>query len=116
MGGPLMKTYPLSKAGQAIADGIEGRKRWVVVPRWARALILARTLIQPLVEKQAQGHAAEADAAFMRDIEERGVAAASGPVGPGGEAARMVAPETPRGGEADVLAGEPEPEREPAAG
>ena len=33
------QTYPLSKAGQAIADGIEGRKRWIVVPAWARALI-----------------------------------------------------------------------------
>jgi NAD(P)-dependent dehydrogenase (short-subunit alcohol dehydrogenase family) len=97
MGGPMSRTYPLSKAGQAIADGIEGRKRWVVVPSWARVLIFARTLIQPLLEKQAGVHAAEADAAFMRDIEERGVAAASGPVGPGGEAARRVAPEVPAG-------------------
>lgn len=113
MGGPMNKTYPLSKAGQAIADGIEERKRWVVVPRWARALIVARTLLQPLIDRQSQGHAAEADAAFLQDIEERGLAAASGPVGPGGEAARRVAPETPRGGEADVAA---EREREPAAG
>src|SRR5215218_2232117 len=77
MGGPMNRTYPLSKAGQAIADGIEGRKRWVVVPAWARALVFARTVLQPLIEKQAEGHAAEADAAFLRDIEERGVAAAS---------------------------------------
>ena len=111
--GPLNKTYPLSMAGKAIADGIEGRKRWIVVPTWARALIVARSLVQPLVVKQAQGHAAEADAAFMQDIEERGVAAASGPVGPGGEAARRAAPETPRGGEAEELLAA---EREPAAG
>jgi hypothetical protein len=52
---------------------------------------------------------------FMKDVEERGAEAASGPVGPGGQAARKVAPETPRGGEADELA-ESEPEREPAAG
>jgi len=88
MGGPLGKTYPLSKAGQAIADGIEGRKRWIVVPGWARAAIFLPTFMQPLIEKQSEGHAAEADAAFLADIEERGVAAASGPVGPGGEAAR----------------------------
>ena len=35
------------------------------------------------------------------DVEERGVAAASGPVGPGGQAALSVQPETPRGGEAE---------------
>jgi NAD(P)-dependent dehydrogenase (short-subunit alcohol dehydrogenase family) len=110
MGGPLSKTYPLSKAGKAIADGIEGRKRWIVVPAWARAMIVARTLIQPLIEKQSQGYVEEADAAFLQDVEERGLAAASGPVGPGGEAARKAAPETPRGGEAEEL------EREPAAG
>jgi NAD(P)-dependent dehydrogenase (short-subunit alcohol dehydrogenase family) len=113
MGGPLNKTYPLSKAGQAIADGIENRSRWVVVPRWARALIVLRTVFQPLIERQSQVHAAEADALFMKDVEERGVEAASGPVGPGGQAARKAAPETPRGGEAEGLA---EPEREPAAG
>jgi NAD(P)-dependent dehydrogenase (short-subunit alcohol dehydrogenase family) len=118
MTGPLAKTYPLAKAGKAIADGIEGRKRWIVVPGWARAMIFARTLIQPLIEKQSQEHAAEADAAFMRDVEERGAAVASGPVGPGGLAALSVQPETPRGGEADKVSTElpAEAEREPAAG
>ena len=48
----------------------------------------------------------------MKDVEERGAEAASGPVGPGGQAARKAAPETPRGGEADAAA---EAEREPAA-
>jgi NAD(P)-dependent dehydrogenase (short-subunit alcohol dehydrogenase family) len=118
IGGPLGKTYPLSQAGQAIADGIEGRKRWIVVPPWARALIVARTIIQPLLERQSGEHAAEADAIFARDVEERGAAAASGPVGPGGQAALTVQPETPRGGEADRIesAPAPEAEREPAAG
>jgi NAD(P)-dependent dehydrogenase (short-subunit alcohol dehydrogenase family) len=126
MGGPLSKTYPLSKAGQAIADGIEGRKRWIVVPSWARAMIVARTVIQPLIERQSREQAAEVDAAFIRDIEERGEAAASGPVGPGGQAALRVQPETPRGGEADKIETAAETvqretvtepaEREPAAG
>jgi NAD(P)-dependent dehydrogenase (short-subunit alcohol dehydrogenase family) len=118
MTGPLNKTYPLSKAGKAIADGIEKRSRWIVVPPWARVMIVARTLIQPLVEKQSQRHIAEVDQAFLRDIDERGVAAASGPVGPGGLAALRVQPETPRGGEADKVppAEEVEAAREQAAG
>jgi NAD(P)-dependent dehydrogenase (short-subunit alcohol dehydrogenase family) len=107
MTGPLSKTYPLSKAGKAIADGIENRSRWVVVPGWARATIVARTIVQPLVERMSQEHVAETDAAFLRDIDERGLAAASGPVGPGGMAALHVQPETPRGGEADKVPPEP---------
>jgi NAD(P)-dependent dehydrogenase (short-subunit alcohol dehydrogenase family) len=103
IGGPLNKTYPLSMAGKAIADGIEGRKRWIVVPPWARALIVGRTVFQPLIDRQSREQAAEADAMFMRDVEERGAAVASGPVGPGGMAALRVQPETPRGGEADKV-------------
>jgi NAD(P)-dependent dehydrogenase (short-subunit alcohol dehydrogenase family) len=116
-GGPLGKTYPVSMAGKAIADGIEGRKRWIVVPPFARVALVLRTVIQPLIERQTYRHAAEADAAFLRDIEERGMAAASGPVGPGGLAALRVQPETPRGGQAETVAeteaetaAEPEPE------
>jgi NAD(P)-dependent dehydrogenase (short-subunit alcohol dehydrogenase family) len=116
-GWPVSRTYPLSKAGQAIADGIENRKRWVVVPGWARALLVLRTAIAPLLEKRSAETAAEADALFMRDVEERGAEAASHPVGPGGRAALSAPPETPRGGEADKLeASDAEPEREPAAG
>ena len=118
-GWPVSKTYPLSGAGRAIADGIEGRRRWVVYPPWGRALLVLRTAVAPLLERASRSTAAEADARFVKDVEERGAAAASGPVGAGGEAARKVAPEVPRGGEADALAAsesDPEPEREPAAG
>jgi NAD(P)-dependent dehydrogenase (short-subunit alcohol dehydrogenase family) len=114
-GWPVSRTYSLHQAGQAIAEGIENRKRWVVVPSWARALLVLRTAIAPLLEKRAADTASEADALFMKDVEERGAEAASGPVGPGGRAARRVAPEIPRGGEAEAAA-EAEPEREPAAG
>jgi hypothetical protein len=115
--GPLNKTYPLSMAGKAIADGIEGRKRWIVVPPWARVLIVARTVFQPLIDRQSSEQAAEADAMFMRDVEERGAAVASGPVGPGGMAALRVQPETPRGGEADKVSTDVPPDAgaEPAA-
>jgi NAD(P)-dependent dehydrogenase (short-subunit alcohol dehydrogenase family) len=114
-GWPFSKTYPLSAAGRGIADGIEKRRRWVVVPPWGRALLVLRTAIAPLIERGAADTAAEADAEFMRDVEERGMEAASTPVGPGGAAARRAAPDVPRGGEAERVS-EPEPEREPAAG
>jgi short-subunit dehydrogenase len=93
---PLSKTYPLSDAGQAIADGIEKRRRWVVVPGWARALLVLRTAITPLIELGARDWAAEGDARFQADVDVRGARAASAPVGPGGAAAT-------------------EPEREPEA-
>jgi NAD(P)-dependent dehydrogenase (short-subunit alcohol dehydrogenase family) len=102
-GWPLSKTYPLSQAGQSIADGIENRRRWVVVPPWGRALLVLRTALAPLLDRASADTAAEADALFMRDVEERGMQTASSPVGAGGAAARKAAPETPRGGEADRI-------------
>jgi NAD(P)-dependent dehydrogenase (short-subunit alcohol dehydrogenase family) len=122
-GWPFNKTYPLSQAGKGIADGIESRRRWVVVPPWGRALLVLRTALAPLLDRAGAETAAQADAEFLKDVEERGAEAASGPVGPGGEAARKVAPEVPRGGEAEAAAetvqretvAEPA-EREPAAG
>jgi NAD(P)-dependent dehydrogenase (short-subunit alcohol dehydrogenase family) len=83
----LSKTYPLSQAGKAIADGIEKRGRWVVVPSWGRALLVLRTAVAPLFDRAAADAAAEADARFIEDVEERGAEAASEPVGPGGQAA-----------------------------
>jgi NAD(P)-dependent dehydrogenase (short-subunit alcohol dehydrogenase family) len=103
-GWPVNRTYPLAGAGAAIANGIEGRRRWVVYPGWGRALLVLRTAIAPLLERGGRGTAAEADSLFLKDVEERGAEAASGPVGAGGQAARKIAPETPRGGEADTLA------------
>src|ERR671923_1719172 len=101
-GWPVSRTYPLSQAGKAIADGIEKRSRWVVVPSWGRGLLVLRTAIAPLLDRLSADTAAEADALFMKDVEARGAAGASGPVGPGGAAARQVAPEVPRGGEAEA--------------
>jgi short-subunit dehydrogenase len=85
--GPLGKTYPLSDAGQAIADGIEKRRRWVVVPPWARALLVLRTALAPVMERGGREFAAEGDRLFEADVAERGAEAASKPVGPGGDAA-----------------------------
>jgi hypothetical protein len=84
---PFSRTYPLSRAGKGIADGIEQRRRWVVVPAWGRALLVLRTALAPLLDRGAYETAAEADALFMKYVEERGVQAASSPVGVGGAAA-----------------------------
>jgi NAD(P)-dependent dehydrogenase (short-subunit alcohol dehydrogenase family) len=86
--GPFGKTYPVSAVGEAIATGIAERRRWVVVPGWSRALLVLRTALSPLIDRVSFEIASEADQRFQADVEERGVEAASAPVGPGGEAAR----------------------------
>jgi NAD(P)-dependent dehydrogenase (short-subunit alcohol dehydrogenase family) len=90
--GPLGKTYPLSAVGEAVASGIAERRRWVTVPRWARALLVLRGLLAPLSDRASALGAAEADRLFEQDVEQRGAAAASAPVGAGGEAAHERAP------------------------
>jgi NAD(P)-dependent dehydrogenase (short-subunit alcohol dehydrogenase family) len=87
--GPFGKTYPLSTVGKAVLEGIEQRRRWVVVPGWARALLVLRTAIAPLIDRRSFDSAAEADRLFTADVENRGAEAASAPVGAGGEAARQ---------------------------
>jgi NAD(P)-dependent dehydrogenase (short-subunit alcohol dehydrogenase family) len=86
--GPLSKTYPVSAAGKAVAEGIEKRRRWVMVPRWLGATLLLRTALAPLIERGSFDRAAEADRLFQQDVEARGAEEASAPVGAGGEAAR----------------------------
>jgi NAD(P)-dependent dehydrogenase (short-subunit alcohol dehydrogenase family) len=86
--GPLGKTYPVSAVGKAIVEGIEKRRRWIVVPRWLPALLVLRTAFAPIADRVSFERAADADRLFQQDIEARGVEAASAPVGPGGEAAR----------------------------
>ena len=86
--GPIGKTYPVSAVGRAVLAGMERRSRTVVVPRWAKALIGLRGLLQPLTERGAYDRAAEADKLFLDDVQNRGVEAASAPVGAGGEAVR----------------------------
>jgi len=88
MAGPLAKTYPVSAVGEAVARGVAERRRWVVVPGWSRALLILRTALAPLMDRGSLERAAELDERFQADVEERGIVAASAPVGPGGEAAR----------------------------
>jgi NAD(P)-dependent dehydrogenase (short-subunit alcohol dehydrogenase family) len=91
--GPFGKTYPVSAVGKAVAEGMERRRRWIVVPGWARAMIALRTLIQPLTDRGGFDRAAEVDQRFLEDVENRGAEAASAPMGPGGEAATAPARE-----------------------
>ena len=88
-GGPIAKTYPVSQVGKAVVEGMEKRSRWVVVPRWSRALLVLRTALSPLFDTAGADTAAEADRLFQQDVETRGAEAASAPIGPGGEAARQ---------------------------
>jgi hypothetical protein len=73
--------------GDAVVDGVERRRRWVVVPGWARATLVLRTALAPLIDRASLRASAEADALFQEDVAERGAEAASAPMGPGGEAA-----------------------------
>jgi NAD(P)-dependent dehydrogenase (short-subunit alcohol dehydrogenase family) len=85
--GPITRSYPVSAVGRAVADGIDKRRRWIVVPGWLRPLLVMRTALAPLIERSGFERAAEADRLFQQDVEARGAEAASAPVGPGGEAA-----------------------------
>ena len=86
--GPFGKNYPVLLVGDAVADGVERRRRWIVVPGWARATLVLRTALAPLIDRISLRTSAEADALFKEDVAARGAEAASAPVGPGGEAAR----------------------------
>ncbi|HEY6781273.1 MAG TPA: SDR family oxidoreductase [Thermoleophilaceae bacterium] len=100
--GPLGKTYSVASVGKAVADGMEQRRRWVVVPGWVRGLLALRGVIGPLIDRSARDAVPEAEAAFERDIAERGVEAVSAPVGVGGQA-------DPKLGQQPVGSTEPQP-------
>jgi NAD(P)-dependent dehydrogenase (short-subunit alcohol dehydrogenase family) len=85
--GPFGKTYPLSDAVTEIVAGIEQRRRSVVFPSWVRTVLVLRGVLGRLLDRGGREPAAEMDAAFERDVAERGARAASQPVGPGGRAA-----------------------------
>jgi NAD(P)-dependent dehydrogenase (short-subunit alcohol dehydrogenase family) len=85
MRGPLGKTYPLSVAIDAVEKGIENRSRRVVAPGWAKILLGLRDFMGPVAERQVSGVMPEVERAVEAEIAERG-AAASAPVGAGGEA------------------------------
>jgi len=93
--GPFGKTYPLADAVRKVVVGIEQRRRAVVFPGWVKAMLVLRGITGPLLDRSSGERTAEIDAAFERDVAERGVHAASALAGAGGEAAERS--ETPVG-------------------
>jgi NAD(P)-dependent dehydrogenase (short-subunit alcohol dehydrogenase family) len=53
MSGLFARRSPLKAGIDAIERGIERRSRTVVAPRWARGVLVARTILQPLAERDA---------------------------------------------------------------
>jgi hypothetical protein len=84
--GPLATTYPVSAVGDAVLEGIETKARWVVVPKWAAALLWLRPVVYRLVEAQGVRSMREFEPVAEADIAGLGEAAGD-PVGPGGAAA-----------------------------
>jgi NAD(P)-dependent dehydrogenase (short-subunit alcohol dehydrogenase family) len=88
LGGPLGKAYPVSAVGEAVLAGIEQRRRWIVVPPWAHAILLLRGLLQPVADLGGRKEVPEMDRSFAAYVAEHGTEAASAPVGRGGDAMR----------------------------
>jgi short-subunit dehydrogenase len=84
--GPLATTHPVSAVGDAVIEGIESKSRWVVVPKWAAALLWLRPIVYRLVEAQGASSMAEFEPMAAADIAAMGESAGD-PVGPGGAAA-----------------------------
>ena len=84
--GPLATTHPVSAVGDAVIDGIETKARWVVVPKWAAALLWLRPVVYRIVEAQGSRSMREFEPLAEADIADLGDAAGD-PVGPGGAAA-----------------------------
>jgi NAD(P)-dependent dehydrogenase (short-subunit alcohol dehydrogenase family) len=85
--GPFGKAFPLADAVRKIVDGVERRRRAVTYPWFVRPMLLLRGVLGPLLERGEGNRVAELDAAFERDVAERGVEAASALAGAGGRAA-----------------------------
>jgi short-subunit dehydrogenase len=89
--GPAATTHPVSAVGDAVIDGIENRRRWVLVPGWAGILLWARQIVQRISEAQAVRNMAEFEQIAREELAEIGAEKAAEPVGPGGRAAAEAA-------------------------
>jgi NAD(P)-dependent dehydrogenase (short-subunit alcohol dehydrogenase family) len=77
--GPLGKVYPVAHAAKAIARGIERRSDKVVAPRWVRAELVARGLVNALSGRDMRKLAPEIVRHWDAEAERRGAADASVP-------------------------------------
>jgi NAD(P)-dependent dehydrogenase (short-subunit alcohol dehydrogenase family) len=88
VGGPVAKSYPVSAVGEAVARGIEQRRRWVLVPGWLSAILLLRGPISVLQDLGRGRQIEDLDRRFEEYVAEHGAAEASAPFGRGGAAMR----------------------------
>jgi NAD(P)-dependent dehydrogenase (short-subunit alcohol dehydrogenase family) len=100
--GPLGKTLPVSKAGEAIASGIERRAKTIAEPPFVRVVDKLRGVIPGAVDREIGRHVPEVMAHFEAERQRTGDAMAN-PVGAGGRAATAAG-----------SAGVPEPDARPA--
>src|SRR3954468_3223738 len=84
--GPLGKTLPVSKAGEAIANGIERRAKTIAEPPFVHVIDKLRGLIPGAVDREVGRHVPEVMAHFEAERQRTGEAMAR-PVGAGGRAA-----------------------------
>lgn len=83
--GPAGKTYPVSEAGEAVAEGIERRARRIIVPRNFRTLLFLRMLFARITEQGAKRDVPEFVRLMEKEVSEH-PEEASLPVGAGGRA------------------------------
>jgi NAD(P)-dependent dehydrogenase (short-subunit alcohol dehydrogenase family) len=84
--GPLGKTLPVSKAGEAIVAGIEKRTKIVAEPPFVRVVDKLRGLVPNAVDREITKHVPEVMARFEAERQRTGDPMAK-PVGAGGRAA-----------------------------
>lgn len=84
--GPLGKTLPVAKAGEAIANGIEKRAKVVAEPPFVRVVDKLRGIIPNAIDREIEKHVPEVMAHFEAERQQTGDAMAR-PVGAGGRAA-----------------------------
>ena len=87
MKGPVGRTSPVGDAVDALVAGVERRARIVAFPRFVRAMLALRSVIQPIVDLDSRRHTADDDRFALEVIAARGLEA-NAPVGPGGAADR----------------------------
>ncbi|HEY0632890.1 MAG TPA: SDR family oxidoreductase [Thermoleophilaceae bacterium] len=84
--GPLAKTLPVSKAGEAIVAGIEKRAKIVAEPPFVRVMDKLRGLLANAVDREIERHVPEVMARFEAERQRTGDPMTK-PVGAGGRAA-----------------------------
>jgi hypothetical protein len=87
MRGPFARTMPLSAAVETVVEGIEGRRRRAMAPRFLRAIYRARGLIGRTAERDQLAMAPMVDAASAEAARQEGTGGAMRTDTPAGAAA-----------------------------